>query len=231
MLGNLKSAEVDVDYWIDALNHGNVTIATDGSVAAQRGYFAMVLHTDQQQLCFQGPCGSARSMMSSYRTELTNILSALYLLHALSDYSGIHITTRQLLYCDNAAAVSRANKIIDPGIMACMTADYNLVKEIEVVKSKGLDLHMEWVKAHQDKKTLVDLLSLKAQLNVKADADVTEFRMNPPPHLTPTASPLQFWSTKASITINNTVITSNLQQWIRDNYLGSNISQYIQRKT
>eukprot|EP00957_Ditylum_brightwellii_P035230 2671667-Ditylum_brightwellii.AAC.1 len=70
MLGNLKSAEVDVDYWIDALNHGNVMIATDGSVAAQRGYFTTVLHTDQRQLRFQGPCNGARSMMSSYRTEL-----------------------------------------------------------------------------------------------------------------------------------------------------------------
>eukprot|EP00957_Ditylum_brightwellii_P040534 3067643-Ditylum_brightwellii.AAC.1 len=83
-------------------------------------------------------------MMSSYRTELTGILSALYLLHALSDYLGIHITTRQILHCDNAAAVSRANKTINPGITVYMTADYSLVKEIEVVKSKGLDLHMEW---------------------------------------------------------------------------------------
>eukprot|EP00957_Ditylum_brightwellii_P197350 15035632-Ditylum_brightwellii.AAC.1 len=96
-------------------------------------------------------------MMSSYRTELTGILSALYLLHILPDYSGIHITTRQILYCDNAAAVSRANKTIDPGITAHMTADYDLVKEIEVVKSKCLDLHMAWVKAHQDEKTPIDL--------------------------------------------------------------------------
>eukprot|EP00957_Ditylum_brightwellii_P073901 5615482-Ditylum_brightwellii.AAC.1 len=89
---------------------------------------------------------------------------------------------------------------------------------------------MEWVKAHQDKITLVDLLPLKAQLNVKADADVTDFCMNPTPYLTPTASPLQFRSTQASITINNAVITSNLQQWIHNNYLCSDISQYIQRK-
>eukprot|EP00957_Ditylum_brightwellii_P020968 1580506-Ditylum_brightwellii.AAC.1 len=76
MLGNLKAAEVDVDYWIQALNCGNVTIATDGLVAAQRGYFATVLHTDQRQLRFQGPCNGARSMISSYRTELAGILSA-----------------------------------------------------------------------------------------------------------------------------------------------------------
>eukprot|EP00957_Ditylum_brightwellii_P027408 2072258-Ditylum_brightwellii.AAC.1 len=55
--------------------------------------------------------------------------------------------------------------------------------------------------------------------------------MNTPPSLTPTANPLQFRSTKASITINNTVITSNLQQWIRNNCLCSDISRYIQRKT
>eukprot|EP00957_Ditylum_brightwellii_P165739 12619132-Ditylum_brightwellii.AAC.1 len=90
---------------------------------------------------------------------------------------------------------------------------------------------MEWVKAHQDKIMPVDLLSLEAQLNVKADANVTEFCMNPPPYLTPTASPMQFQSTKAFITINNTVITSNLQQWIHNNYLCYDISQYIQRKT
>eukprot|EP00957_Ditylum_brightwellii_P011329 856621-Ditylum_brightwellii.AAC.1 len=65
-------------------------------------------------------------MMSSYRTELAGILSALYLLHTLLDYSGIPITTRQSLHCDNAAAVSRSNKTIDPGMTACMTADYDL---------------------------------------------------------------------------------------------------------
>eukprot|EP00957_Ditylum_brightwellii_P058707 4452041-Ditylum_brightwellii.AAC.1 len=53
MLGNLIAAEVDVDYWIQALNCGIVTIAADGSVAAQRGYFATVLHTDQRQLRFR----------------------------------------------------------------------------------------------------------------------------------------------------------------------------------
>eukprot|EP00957_Ditylum_brightwellii_P108563 8280484-Ditylum_brightwellii.AAC.1 len=115
--------------------------------------------------------------------------------------------------------------------MACLTADYDLVKEIKVVKSRGLDLHMEWVKAHQDESTPVELLPLEAQLNVKADADVTDFLMNTLPSLTPTANPLQFRLMKASITMNNTVITSNLQQWIHDNYVCSDISRYIQRKT
>eukprot|EP00957_Ditylum_brightwellii_P199636 15219045-Ditylum_brightwellii.AAC.1 len=68
----------------------------------------------------------------------------MYLLHALSDFLGTAITTKQSIYCDNAAAVNRANKPINPGMTTCLTADYDLAKEIEVVKSKGVDLRMEW---------------------------------------------------------------------------------------
>eukprot|EP00957_Ditylum_brightwellii_P090097 6861360-Ditylum_brightwellii.AAC.2 len=56
ILGNLQAAEVGAKYWIDALNKGLVTIATDGSVANQKGYCATFMHTDQKQLRFQGPC-------------------------------------------------------------------------------------------------------------------------------------------------------------------------------
>eukprot|EP00957_Ditylum_brightwellii_P193662 14747618-Ditylum_brightwellii.AAC.1 len=48
ILGTLQAAEVDTVCWIDALNKGLVTIATDGLVANQKGYYAMVMHTDQK---------------------------------------------------------------------------------------------------------------------------------------------------------------------------------------
>eukprot|EP00957_Ditylum_brightwellii_P062317 4728588-Ditylum_brightwellii.AAC.1 len=47
LLGILDTAQVNVDYWIDALNRGIVTIATDGSISNKKGYFVTVLHTDQ----------------------------------------------------------------------------------------------------------------------------------------------------------------------------------------
>eukprot|EP00957_Ditylum_brightwellii_P031090 2355125-Ditylum_brightwellii.AAC.1 len=40
ILGTLQAAEVDIEYWIDALNKGLVTIAMDGSVANWKGYYA-----------------------------------------------------------------------------------------------------------------------------------------------------------------------------------------------
>eukprot|EP00957_Ditylum_brightwellii_P171280 13037924-Ditylum_brightwellii.AAC.1 len=47
LLGNFDTAQINVEYWIDALNRGIITIATDSSVSNKKGYFATVLHTDQ----------------------------------------------------------------------------------------------------------------------------------------------------------------------------------------
>eukprot|EP00957_Ditylum_brightwellii_P106872 8153047-Ditylum_brightwellii.AAC.1 len=59
ILGTLQAAEVDTEYWIDTLNKGLVTIATDSSVVNYKGYYATVMHTDLKQLRFQGRCDGA----------------------------------------------------------------------------------------------------------------------------------------------------------------------------
>eukprot|EP00957_Ditylum_brightwellii_P199357 15195621-Ditylum_brightwellii.AAC.1 len=41
LLGNLHTDDVDLEYWIQAISNGKVTIATDGSVAQKKGYFAV----------------------------------------------------------------------------------------------------------------------------------------------------------------------------------------------
>eukprot|EP00957_Ditylum_brightwellii_P086220 6560967-Ditylum_brightwellii.AAC.1 len=111
------------------------------------------MHTDLKQLRFQGPCDGVKSLMTSYCTELTGILAALYLLRALSSYSQTQINTKQTILCNNAAAVSRANTTFGPGIKHYTTTDYSIAKEIDTVKKLGLDMQASWVKAHQDKKT------------------------------------------------------------------------------
>eukprot|EP00957_Ditylum_brightwellii_P000964 77282-Ditylum_brightwellii.AAC.1 len=69
--------------------------------------------------------------MMSYRTDLTGILSALYLLHVLSSYLRVPVITKQTLHCNNAAAVSWTNSPVPPGIKQYDAADYDIVKEIE----------------------------------------------------------------------------------------------------
>eukprot|EP00957_Ditylum_brightwellii_P027297 2063707-Ditylum_brightwellii.AAC.1 len=55
-LGNLDPTEVDVEYWLNALQEGYVNIALDGSVAKGKGYYALLLKAKDRQLQFQGPC-------------------------------------------------------------------------------------------------------------------------------------------------------------------------------
>eukprot|EP00957_Ditylum_brightwellii_P093090 7087419-Ditylum_brightwellii.AAC.1 len=43
--------------------------------------------------------------------------------------------------------------------------------------------------------------------------------------------PLKFTSTRATLIINNITVMSNLHKIIRDNYLCSDMSRYIQRRT
>eukprot|EP00957_Ditylum_brightwellii_P070923 5389226-Ditylum_brightwellii.AAC.1 len=71
LLGTLKAEEVDPDYWINAITKGQITIATDRSVAQRKGYFAVVFHSADNSIRFQGPCDSNSSLVTSYRTELT----------------------------------------------------------------------------------------------------------------------------------------------------------------
>eukprot|EP00957_Ditylum_brightwellii_P124271 9472883-Ditylum_brightwellii.AAC.1 len=121
----------------------------------------------------------------------------------------MQINTKQTILCNNAAAVSRANTTFGPGIRYYTTADYDIAKEIHTVQKSGLDIQASWVKAHQDNNKAIDQLPLEAQLNVRADANVTSFCLHTPPHLQPSLMPISHQSTKAIIEINNTVITAN----------------------
>eukprot|EP00957_Ditylum_brightwellii_P154262 11739527-Ditylum_brightwellii.AAC.1 len=124
-----------------------------------------------QQIHFQGLCNGAAALMMLYRSELSEILTALYLLCALAEHSETRITKQQELFCNNAATVVRANTPIVLGTRSYMAADYDLSQEIESTKAYDIDLKTSWVKAHQDDKALVHLLPPEAQLNVTTDAD------------------------------------------------------------
>eukprot|EP00957_Ditylum_brightwellii_P158307 12050416-Ditylum_brightwellii.AAC.1 len=71
--------------------------------------------------------------MTSYRTELSGILSALYLIRLFIEFSDTALTSAPPLYCNNSAAVLHTNTPISPGIHEHLAADYDLYKEIATV--------------------------------------------------------------------------------------------------
>eukprot|EP00957_Ditylum_brightwellii_P196035 14935963-Ditylum_brightwellii.AAC.1 len=141
----------------------------------KKSYFTVVFHTETHQIQFQGPCNGAATFMTSYRAEMTGILAVLYVLCVLDNHSDKEISTQQVLYCDNSAAVTHANMPLSPGIKSHMVVDYDVSREIEYTKDSDIDRTANWVNAHQDNNTPANLLPLDAKLNVMADTDVTIF--------------------------------------------------------
>eukprot|EP00957_Ditylum_brightwellii_P103890 7914359-Ditylum_brightwellii.AAC.1 len=104
--------------------------------------------------------------MTSYRTELTGILSALYLLQALSKFMGTTPSGVPPLFCNNISAVKRTNAPKLPGVKAHVPPDFDLVQEIRTIKHNIPAFTASWVKAHQDDGTALKDLPLDSQLNV-----------------------------------------------------------------
>eukprot|EP00957_Ditylum_brightwellii_P075960 5774340-Ditylum_brightwellii.AAC.1 len=71
-------------YWMTVLNKCHVKIATVGSVAQRKGHFAVMIHTKDETLEFQGLCDCHPDLLSSYRA---GILAILYFLNSLSIYT------------------------------------------------------------------------------------------------------------------------------------------------
>eukprot|EP00957_Ditylum_brightwellii_P097392 7417936-Ditylum_brightwellii.AAC.1 len=165
LLGNLHADNVGPEYWIQAISDGIVIIAIDGSVAQKKGYFAVVFHTNNKSICFQGPCDGNDSLMTSYRTELIGILSAMYLLHALINFMTTTPSCVPQLFCDNISAVRQTNAPILPGFKAHVSSDFDLIQEIGSMKQNIPSFNTSWVKAHQDDNTALEDLLLDAQMN------------------------------------------------------------------
>eukprot|EP00957_Ditylum_brightwellii_P041629 3153032-Ditylum_brightwellii.AAC.1 len=136
-MGNLAPTEVDVEYWLNTLQEGSVNIASDGSVAKRKGYYALLLKIKDRQLQFQGPCNYDPQLILSYRAKLMEILALYYLLDAMVAYQQTMLDQTLIIHVDNMAAVRTYNKDIAPGIKSHLTADIDVVQEIQRMKKGG----------------------------------------------------------------------------------------------
>eukprot|EP00957_Ditylum_brightwellii_P204383 15338985-Ditylum_brightwellii.AAC.1 len=71
MLGNIHEQDIDTTYWIKDINDNRVTITSDGPVKSGSGTFAVILQSNTQELCFQGPINCYPTLLESYKAELT----------------------------------------------------------------------------------------------------------------------------------------------------------------
>eukprot|EP00957_Ditylum_brightwellii_P035710 2707697-Ditylum_brightwellii.AAC.1 len=114
------------------------------------GLYAVILHTEERELCIQGPCNCLAQCISSYRAELMGILVVYYLLHSFISFRDKPTVLSAPLYCDNISAVCSSNRNQLCGVTTHLVSDYDILSEIRTYRSCGIDIKAEWVKAHQD---------------------------------------------------------------------------------
>eukprot|EP00957_Ditylum_brightwellii_P020946 1579001-Ditylum_brightwellii.AAC.1 len=78
------------------------------------------------------------------------ILAVYYLLHSFIAFSGTTTELSAPLYCDNISAVCSSNRNQLCGVTAHLVADYDILSEIRMYRSRGIDIKAKSVKAHQD---------------------------------------------------------------------------------
>eukprot|EP00957_Ditylum_brightwellii_P027898 2108057-Ditylum_brightwellii.AAC.1 len=94
LLGNLQSQEVDVDFWVAALQSRIVETASDSLVKDGIGSYAVIFLAGDNEFRFQGPVDCHPSMIQSYQAELTGLLAIWILISCLKDYSKEEVETQ-----------------------------------------------------------------------------------------------------------------------------------------
>eukprot|EP00957_Ditylum_brightwellii_P206565 15349026-Ditylum_brightwellii.AAC.1 len=146
LLGNLADQEVDVDFWIAALQSGIVVAASDGLVKDGKGTYAVIFKAGEKELRFQGPVDCHPSLLQL-------------------DYSQEEIECEVIAHVDNTAAVTANNQdSAFPGVAAHMAPDIDVLQEIWTLRSIT-KVQAVWVEAHQDTKYLGRELTPEAVLN------------------------------------------------------------------
>eukprot|EP00957_Ditylum_brightwellii_P067596 5131225-Ditylum_brightwellii.AAC.3 len=151
LLGNLSQQDIDIDFWISALQAGTVEVALDGSMKEGCRTYAVIFKSGDKFIRFQGPVDCHLSLLQSYRTELMDILAIYYLLKYLRAFSTDTLKCKITAHVDSITVVNSNNqKKCFPGITAHTASGIDLLQEIWVLQGEHLKVKMKWVESYLD---------------------------------------------------------------------------------
>ena len=174
-------------------------IATDGSAPEGKGSFGWVISDTSGTILAQckGPVFGAK--ITSYRAEGYGILSVLRFLarmkqvhhtgeqmNQMEDDSSANRIFKHDLVCDNKSMVNKVKEIIHYKTVypnATMDSEWDVLAEIRATMLELLEVGqptMDHIKGHQDREKPFEQLSLKAQLNCRADWLADEYLQENP---------------------------------------------------
>jgi hypothetical protein len=200
-----------------------VQLCSDGGLRNEVGSFGVILSINNIQM--------SKTIMriheeygdlTSYRSEAFGLLGALSLYNKLQDFTmkiqGNRQPTTVTIYCDNEALVDIVNYQSWRKFTRKFyySSDADVIKEIVImmryIRSFQEIIHIKHIKGHQDRGP--NALTYPATLNVAADHAATEALQLPPAE-----KQLDLPTQKASLYINNQLVSSHHTRHLREAYL------------
>jgi hypothetical protein len=203
------------------LSQDEIVICSDGGVRRSCAGFGVVMSNNNSIVASTNMLISpGHNAFTSYRSEAMGVLGAMVLYDRLQEFTlqrcGNRATVQVRFLCDNEALVKTLNKLrrrpITPKFY--YLPDVDIIKEILVliraINRNGQVVEFKHVKGHQDRNP--GPLSFDASLNVQADQLATASLQLPQHHK------LDMPNTKATLLIQDKVVTSHHSQQIREAY-------------
>lgn len=165
LISNLEIKEEELFH--QAIVSGEtLTIVSDGGLKAARGFGWVMANDKEMTTKCSGSVKGSRDQMSSFRTEITGLASAMKLLEKIDET--LQIEVKVDLHTDNQALVNRIVKLIqyDPN-NALLRNDYDAYWIIRKARKTVAIQEIRHMRGHQDR-TVKDL-SFMEKLNVIAD--------------------------------------------------------------
>jgi hypothetical protein len=156
----------------------DLIMATDGSVRFGVGYHGWVLSTKEETILLRGggPDDGIQSLMTSYRSDLGELVAGLAVLGTLFRSGTMNIRSIRFI-CANKSAVIAARLPKSESIFHNTRCDWDLITTIQdlIVRwCKGISLSFHWVKGHADR--FDRPLTRDERLNIEADIQTDVIR-------------------------------------------------------
>ena len=216
-----------------ALQHGNITMCSDGSAVEQGGSFGFVIATVQGRRLLKANGPSPGAYANSFRSESYGVLAALRWL-----YNELIITPPAINkpivikhYLDNKSVIKRIEETKKRHWTAPnhrLQPEQDVINEIvHTLSLVPVTVQFEWVKGHQDHHKLFDKLKLEAQMNCEADQEANRYRLPTDGSLN-TVPPLPH--TYCQLVIQGKSITSKIKRRVYQAATQPQLFEYLKHK-
>jgi hypothetical protein len=152
LVGDIAALDVP-DNW-DSNELRDLLVATDGSVVFGVGYHSWVITTMDKKVILSGggPDDGDPLLMTSYRSELGGLASALAVLGMLERSGCLDICSVKFV-SDNQSAVRDCKRKPPESIFHRTESDYDLLETITNLQAdwcNGINIQYTWVRGHSD---------------------------------------------------------------------------------